>query len=154
LKFFDYDNDGDLDLFAANGHPDDKTESHSSHAKYREPLRLFHREGELFREVGASAGSAFSEGYAARGLAIGDFNDDGAVDVLIAVNNGAPLPLRNNAAAGHHWLGVRKTTALTATTGIFQCYDGHGVLPVFRPTTLASPNRRRSKGLIIEVHNA
>jgi hypothetical protein len=107
LKFFDYDNDGDLDVFVANGHPDDKIESHSSHVKYREPLLLFHREGESFREVGASAGSVFSESYAARGLAIGDFNNDGAVDVLIAVNNGAPLLLRNHAAAGHHWLGVR-----------------------------------------------
>jgi enediyne biosynthesis protein E4 len=40
-------------------------------------------------------------------MAIGDFNNDGAVDVLVAVNGGAPLLLKNQAAAGNHWLGVR-----------------------------------------------
>jgi hypothetical protein len=43
----------------------------------------------------------------ARGLALGDFNNDGAVDVLISINNGAPLLLRNNAGRQNHWLGVR-----------------------------------------------
>jgi len=43
----------------------------------------------------------------ARGLALGDFNNDGAVDVLISVNNGAPLILRNNAGRRNHWLGIR-----------------------------------------------
>jgi hypothetical protein len=42
-----------------------------------------------------------------RGLAIGDFDNDGAVDVLISVNNGAPVLLKNTAAVGNHWLGVR-----------------------------------------------
>ena len=37
VKFFDYDNDGNLDLFIANGHPDDKIEEHSSHVTYKEP---------------------------------------------------------------------------------------------------------------------
>ncbi|MGC2002593.1 MAG: ASPIC/UnbV domain-containing protein, partial [Candidatus Acidiferrales bacterium] len=41
------------------------------------------------------------------GMAIGDFNNDGAVDVLIAVNNGAPVLLRNNAGTANHWLGLR-----------------------------------------------
>ena len=107
VKFFDYDNDGDLDLLVANGHPDDKIEAHSSRVKYREPLLLFHREGKSFRAMGPAAGAAFVESYAARGMAIGDFDNDGAVDVLVAVNDGPPLLLKNNAAAGNHWLGVR-----------------------------------------------
>ncbi len=107
VKFFDYDNDGDLDLLVANGHPDDKIEAHSFHVKYREPLLLFHKVGKSFHEIGATAGSAFAERYAARGMAIGDFNNDGAIDVLVAVNDGAPLLLKNNAATGNHWLGVR-----------------------------------------------
>ena len=42
-----------------------------------------------------------------RGMAIGDFDNDGAVDVLISINDGAPLLLRNNAARQNHWLGIR-----------------------------------------------
>jgi hypothetical protein len=107
VKFFDYDNDGNLDLFIANGHPDDKIEAHSSHVTYKEPLLLFRNNGRSFENVSASAGAVFSEKFAARGLAIGDFDNDGAVDVLVAVNNGAPVLLKNVAAQGNHWLGVR-----------------------------------------------
>jgi hypothetical protein len=107
VKFFDFDNDGNLDLFIANGHPDDKIEAHSSHVMYREPLLLFRNNGHGFENVSASAGSVFSDNFAARGMAIGDFNNDGAVDVLVAVNDGAPVLLKNVAAQGNHWLGVR-----------------------------------------------
>jgi hypothetical protein len=107
LKFFDYDNDGNLDLFIANGHPDDKIEKHSSHVTYREPLLVLHGEGNALKNVSASAGSAFTKSLAARGMAIGDFNNDGAVDVLVAVNDGPPLLLKNQAVLGNHWLGVK-----------------------------------------------
>lgn len=107
LKFFDYDNDGDVDLFLANGHPDDKVEEHVANVTYREPLLLFHNVDRGLRDVTASAGPAFAGSLAARGLAIGDFDNDGAVDVLVAVNNGAPVLLRNRAAQGNHWLGLR-----------------------------------------------
>ena len=107
VKFFDYDNDGNTDLFIANGHPDDKIEAHSSHVSYKEPLLLFHNNGRTFENVSATAGRAFAESFAARGMAIGDFDNDGAVDVLVAVNNDAPVLLKNNAAQGNHWLGVK-----------------------------------------------
>jgi hypothetical protein len=57
--------------------------------------------------VSASSGPIFTHRICARGLAIGDFDNDGAVDVLVSVNNAAPLLLKNTAAAGNHWLGVR-----------------------------------------------
>src|SRR5207249_614010 len=84
LKFFDYDNDGNLDLFIANGHPDDRIEQHSPRVTYKEPLLLFHNNGHGLENISASAGSAFAQTFAARGMAIGDFNNDGATDVLIA----------------------------------------------------------------------
>jgi hypothetical protein len=107
LRFFDYDNDGDVDLFIANGHPDDQIEVHSGSVTYREPLLLFHNDGRVLKNVSASAGPVFQIPLAARGLALGDFDNDGAVDVLIAINNGAPLLLRNQAARGNHWLGLK-----------------------------------------------
>ena len=107
VKFFDYDNDGRLDLFIANGHPDDRIERHSSGVTYREPLLLFHNSGHGLQNVSSAAGPVFSEMLAARGMAIGDYNNDGASDVLIAINDGAPLLLKNNAAAGRHWLGLK-----------------------------------------------
>ena len=106
-KFFDYDNDGNVDLFIANGHPDDHVEQYSSGVTYREPLLLFHNTGKELQNVSPQAGPVFLERFAARGMAVGDFNNDGAVDVLVAVNDGPPLLLRNNAAQGNHWLGLR-----------------------------------------------
>jgi enediyne biosynthesis protein E4 len=108
LKYFDYDNDGAVDLFLANGHPDDMIDSYSMQVKYKEPLLLFHQgDDHRLHDVSGQAGPAFHEYWAARGLAVGDFDNDGAVDVLIGVNGGAPVLLKNNAAKGNNWLGLK-----------------------------------------------
>ena len=107
LKFFDYDNDGDLDLILANGFPDDLVEEFSSEVKYEEPLLLFRNVGGRFKNVSDQSGPVFKKSFSARGLALGDFNNDGAVDLLISVNDGAPLLLRNNVGKQNNWLGVR-----------------------------------------------
>src|SRR5262245_25204131 len=107
LKFFDYDNDGNIDLFIANGHPDDRIEQHSANVQYKEPLLLFHNNGKTLLNVSSDAGPAFSKEFAARGLAVGDLSNSGALDVLISMNGEPPLLLKNKAAAGNHWLGVK-----------------------------------------------
>jgi hypothetical protein len=107
LKFFDYDNDGNLDLMIANGFPDDLVEQLSHQVTYKEPPLLFRNDGKSFKDVSAQSGPVFSKSFAARGLAIGDFDNDGAVDVLISNNDAAPVLLRNNAGRNNHWLGVR-----------------------------------------------
>jgi len=106
LKFFDYDNDGMVDLFLANGHPDDMIENYSQQVRYKEPLLLFHHDGARLVDVSAKAGPVFQKMFPARGLAIGDYNNDGRVDVLIGNNGGAPVLLKNNAGEGNHWVGV------------------------------------------------
>lgn len=107
LKFFDYDNDGALDLILANGHPDDMIEQYSQQVKYKEPLLLFHNEGGKLRNVSAGAGPAFTKPYPARGLAVGDFLNNGHPGVLVGNVGEAPLLLKNNAGAGNHWLGLK-----------------------------------------------
>ena len=106
LKFFDFDNDGLVDLFLANGHPDDMIESYSQQVKYKEPLLLFQHKGEKLQNISASAGPVFAKSFPARGMAIGDYNNDGRIDVLVGNNGEAPVLLRNNAGEGNHWLGV------------------------------------------------
>lgn len=107
LKFFDYDNDGNLDLILCNGHPDLMVERRMQDVTYEEPLVLFRGDGRRFQDVSAQSGEIFSRRLAARGLALGDFDNDGAVDVLVSTNNGAPMLLRNVAGRKNHWLGVR-----------------------------------------------
>jgi hypothetical protein len=108
LKYFDFDNDGNVDLILANGHPDDMIAEYSLQVTWKEPLLLFRQgdDGKL-HNVSAQGGAAFQKMFNARGLAVGDYDNDGAVDVLVCVNGDAPLLLKNNAARGNHWLGVQ-----------------------------------------------
>jgi enediyne biosynthesis protein E4 len=107
LKFFDFDNDGNMDLFLANGHPDDMVESYGGQVHYKEPLLLFRSDGTRLRDISAEAGPAFTRTYPARGLAVGDYDNDGRRDVLVGNNGQAPLLLRNRAGQGNHWIGLR-----------------------------------------------
>jgi hypothetical protein len=74
---------------------------------YREKLLLFHNSGKGLENISQESGPVFSRRMSARGLALGDFNNDGAVDVLISCNNEPPVLLRNNAGGQNHWLGIK-----------------------------------------------
>src|SRR5205807_862733 len=91
-----------------NGHPDDMIGRYSRQVRYKEPLLLFHQgqDGKL-KNISSEGGTAFEKSFAARGLAVGDYDNDGALDVLIATNGGPPVLLKNNAAKGNNWLGLR-----------------------------------------------
>ncbi len=115
LKFFDYDNDGFVDLILANGHPDDLVDRRMKGVTYREPLMLFHNDGgKTMTNVSSSAGPAFAGMYAARGLAVGDLNNDGFPDLVIGTCGGAPLVLYNSAQSGNQWVGLKLKATLSA----------------------------------------
>jgi hypothetical protein len=107
LRFFDFDNDGRADLIIANGHPDETIALRAPDVKYKEPLLLFRHDGRRFRNVTEQGGPAFRRPLAARGLAVGDFDNDGHVDVLVGCNGEAPVLLRNRAGRDNHWVGLK-----------------------------------------------
>jgi enediyne biosynthesis protein E4 len=104
LVFFDYDLDGYPDILAANGHLDEEIERVQPKVRYREmPLLLRNMGGGSFKEETG----AFPEPLVARGLAYGDYDRDGDLDVLIATNHGAAHLYRNDGGNANHWLNVK-----------------------------------------------
>jgi len=105
--FIDYNNDGWPDLLCVNGHPNDLIDRTGSVVKFKEELLLFHNDGKTFIDVSYQSGSIFRDSWSARGLAIGDFNNDGAMDALVLINGGRPLLLENVYGSKNHWLGIQ-----------------------------------------------
>jgi enediyne biosynthesis protein E4 len=119
--FFDYDNDGWPDLIAVNGHvyPQlDKVRLGAS-AGYRQRKLLYHNRGDgTFDEVAARYGAVLTEERVSRGLAIGDLDNDGRIDVVINDLDGAPQILRNELETRGHWVIVKLKGAAPNTSAI------------------------------------
>jgi hypothetical protein len=104
--FIDFDNDGNLDLLIANGHINRAVETTRMDVKYKEPLLLLRNDGKgLFQDLRERAGDVFQTSYSARGLAIGDWNNDGRADAVFTCLNGPAILLRNNSGQEHFWIG-------------------------------------------------
>src|SRR5262249_11950654 len=101
------DDDGDPDLFLVNGHPDDLIDMRVPRVKYREPMLLFENTGHGFRNVSTQSGAVFSRSFSGRGMATGDFDNDGDLDVLITGNAEPPMVLRNEGRNRNNWLGLQ-----------------------------------------------
>ncbi len=100
--FFDYDLDGWLDLFIADGHLDPDIEKVQQQVHYAEAPHLFHNEGGgKFQDVAAAMGKSFNERRVGRGAAYGDINNDGALDLIMTVNDGPAVLFRNTGATNH-----------------------------------------------------
>lgn len=105
--FLDYDLDGRLDIFCANGHLDEEIERVQKKVKFRQSPLLFRNLGKgKFEDVSATVGSDFMKPQVARGAAYADIDHDGDLDVLLTTNNGPAVLLRNDGGSRNHWIGV------------------------------------------------
>ena len=106
--FADLNLDGALDLIIANGHIDETVRNIRGNVGYAQPPQLFLNNGKgMFRDVAREAGEAFAQPKVGRGLAVGDFDRDGDLDVLITSNNGPAYLYRNDQASGNHSIRFR-----------------------------------------------
>jgi hypothetical protein len=107
--FFDYDNDGHLDLFCVNGHVYPEVDG-AIKESFRQPLQLFHNLGSgKFREVSIEAGLRALAPQSARGGSFADFDNDGDLDVVVSVLDGKPMLLENLNGNRANWLRVELT---------------------------------------------
>ena len=104
VHFLDFDNDGRKDLLVAQGHDLDTVELNFPQLHYKEPMLLARNTGRGFVDVSKQSGAVFSEPWVARGLAVGDLDNDGRVDAVVSTNGGPAHILHNETPTSNHWL--------------------------------------------------
>ncbi|HEY3129547.1 MAG TPA: CRTAC1 family protein [Acidobacteriota bacterium] len=120
--FFDFDLDGWMDIFVANGHVENDINKVQRRVTYAQPPHLFwNRSRRQFAEVTTQMGPEFTRSKVARGAAYGDFDRDGDLDVLMTTNNGPAYLFENRRTNGNHWVSIQ-------TKGTRSNRDGIGTL--------------------------
>jgi enediyne biosynthesis protein E4 len=117
--FVDYDNDGWLDLFVANGHVYPQVDRAGVTPTYRQRKLLYrNRRDGTFAEIGQDGGPAIAAAGISRGVAFGDLDNDGDLDVVIADLDGAPTLLRNEVGARNNFLVVELVGTKSNRSGL------------------------------------
>ncbi|TDI48593.1 MAG: CRTAC1 family protein [Acidobacteria bacterium] len=107
IGFHDFDRDGDLDLFIANGHIYPEIDEYAGGNRFRQKNQIFRNDGDGFVDVSAMAGAGLAIERSYRGAAFGDYDNDGDMDVYLTALQERGLLLRNDTPATGHWLEVR-----------------------------------------------
>ena len=119
VRFLDYDNDGWKDLFVVQSHVMDTIQVNEPHLRYREsPLLLWNEKGRKFVDVSAQSREVFQQQWAARGMAIGDIDNDGKLDVVVTENDGPAWVLRNDTPTSNHWITLKLVGVKSNRDGI------------------------------------
>ena len=120
INLVDVDNDGDQDLFVANGHIDEDIERFDPQATYGQPDQLFLNDGTgRYRDVSKSVGEAFGAAFVSRGSVFFDYDNDGDQDLFVVNSGQRARLLRNDTSTANHWLSVQ-------LVGRVSNYDGFG----------------------------
>lgn len=107
VKWLDFDNDGDQDVLIANGDVDNKIAIMFPEKSYRQPTQLLRNQGNgQFEDISTAVGKALNKPIVGRGLATGDWDNDGRMDALLIENEGAVMLLHNQGGRTGHWLGL------------------------------------------------
>ncbi|HEU5457788.1 MAG TPA: CRTAC1 family protein, partial [Terracidiphilus sp.] len=106
-RFMDYDNDGWKDLLIVQGHDLDNVNLENPLLHYREPMLLLRNTGHGFADVSSRSGDVFKQAWAARGMAIGDLDNDGRIDAVVTTNDGPAYVLHNETHTANHWITLR-----------------------------------------------
>jgi hypothetical protein len=117
VKFFDYDNDGWKDLFIAQGHVLDNVELTLPGIRYSEPPVMIRNNRGILEDVSARSGAPFQVPHASRGVAFGDIDNDGVIELAVNVLNG-PAMLLKARSNGNHWLLVNTVGRKSNRDGI------------------------------------
>lgn len=107
-QFLDADNNGTLDLFVANGHVWDNVAQITPSLSYKQRCQFFTNTGEgIFIDISEKVGAYFTQPVVARGTAIGDYDNDGDMDILVSHANNSPILLRNDTNRRNNWLKIQ-----------------------------------------------
>ncbi len=117
--FLDYDNDGYLDMFCANGHPQDVIGILTDHETYAQRDQLFRHNGDSsYMDVSETAGSYFTEPLVGRAAAMADYDNDGDTDIVIMNSNQRAVLLRNDGGNLKNWVGLKLVGTRSNRDGI------------------------------------
>ena len=117
--FLDYNNDGHLDMFCANGHPQDVIELLMDHETYAQRDQMFQNNGDgTYSDISETAGAYFSEELVGRAAATADYDNDGDPDIVIMNSNQRAVLLRNDGGNRKNWLGIKLIGTRSNRNGI------------------------------------